>query len=358
MSSGGQEKESRMKRIISIVWFLVLAALLGFGQQSGAFFRIVAPANTKITAFNSQGYIIWTNSATDGVTCTVQRAATLAGPSNWVDYVRHRVTNATMNVRVHDPNPPAGMVLIPAGMNVGNDPDFGAYALTIQTTLYMDATEVTWEKWQEVRDWSSAKGYDLSGAGAGKAADHPVQQVNWYECAKWCNARSEKEGKTPCYTNADGSVYTNGSFSCGCNWSASGYRLPTKTEWEYAARGGLSGKRFPWGDVIDHTRANYCAYPQYYFYDQGYAGYDTRYATGEFPYIFTSPAGSFAPNGFGLYDMAGNVWEWCWESSDKGARLIRGGAWDDNAGNAQCGSSDWFEPGVAYSVNGFRTVCR
>ena len=334
-----------MKRIMSVVGLLVLTNLSGFGQQEAAFFRIVSSTNSGITALSSDGTLSWTNAATAGLTCMIQRAATLAGPSNWVDYVQHGVTSATMTVRVYDPNPIAGMRLIPAGMNSGTDPDFGAYSLTNAVAFYMDATGVTKAKWDEVYTWAVTNGYTFVNAGSGKASNHPVQKVSWYDCVKWCNARSAKEGKTPCYNLSGWS----------CNFSANGYRLPTNTEWAYAARGGLSGKRFPWGDTIMHSQANY--------YSSTLSAYDTSltrnyhpmYATGGTPY--TSPAGAFAANGYGLYDMAGNVWEWCNDASGSD-RSIRGGCWYDRASYARCGLSSWFAPDYAAIYYGFRSVCR
>ena len=241
--------------------------------------------------------------------------------------------------------PQSGMVQIPAGINNGTDPDFCAYSLTNQEAFYMDATEVTKAKWDEVYVWAVAHGYTFAHAGSGKTSNHPVYKVSWYDCVKWCNARSEKEGKIPCYNLSDWS----------CNFTVNGYRLPTNTEWEYAARGGLSGKRFPWGNIIDHTRANY--YGDRDSYNQGYERSDIRYATGAYPY--TSPAGAFAANGYGLYDMAGNVWEWCNDWSDSGGRRpIRGGSWYYYASFARCGYKYWCPPDGAYYFYGFRAVCR
>ena len=255
-----------------------------------------------------------------------------------------------------------GMILIPVGTNSGTDPNFGAYSLVLAGPLLMDRNDVTKAQWDEVRNWGLTHGYTDLSVGGGKTNNHPVQTVSWYDCVKWCNARSEKEGRIPAYyvDSAKSMVYKTGATNIEDNcvdWS-NGYRLPMTNEWEYAARGGLSGKRFPWGDTIDHSLANYKGNPSVYSYDFGYAGYDVRYSFG---YAYTSPMGSFeaGKNGFGLYDMAGNVYQWCWSwyPGYKGLyRVNCGGCWDGFAYDCLVGGSDSGSPGGAGSGLGFRAV--
>lgn len=272
------------------------------------------------------------------------------------------------------PSAPAGMVLIPAGSFVmgdsfdeGNSGERPTH--TVQVSAFsMDRTEVTNDLMVEVMQWAYDRGkvsattssvrnlegngqplLDLSdgdcritwngsrfGMKAEMGSGYPCVEVSWYGAAAFCNYRSLMEGRTPCYDLGDWS----------CDGSANGYRLPTEAEWEKAARGGARGRRFPWGDTISHHQANYRS-------DSGIA-YDVSPTRGYHPdyesegSAHTSPVGSFAPNGYGLYDMAGNVWEWCgdWYSSDyygssptsdpRGPstgsyRIMRGGSWDSFA---------------------------
>jgi formylglycine-generating enzyme required for sulfatase activity len=183
-----------------------------------------------------------------------------------------------------------------------------------------------------------------------------VQTVDWYDSVKWSNARSQQAGLTPVYYTDAGLtlIYTNGDYptTVFANWTANGYRLPTEAEWEKAARGGLSGQRFPWGNIITENLADYQASPSSYSYDLGpYTGYNTNFNSGS---AYTSPVGYFAANGYGLYDMAGNLFAWCWDwygtpygqptntnptgPATGSNRVVRGGAWTDYADGERCAS--------------------
>ncbi len=371
-----------MKRMVGVLGscLVLMAVSTGFGQQTAVYFRVVSPTNSMITALSSDGTLSWTNAATVGVTCTVQRATTLVGSSNWVDYVRHEVTNAAMALRLFDPTPPAGMALIPAGsfqmgdnLGEGGEAEWPVHTVYV-SAFYMDKIEVTWDKWKEVRTWAAANEYDIGSVGAGKADSHPVYNVNWYDCVKWCNARSEKEGRPPCYTRGGATYKAEQHDDIVCNWSAAGYRLPTEAEWEKAARGGLSGKRFPWGDTISHSRANYSSSASFAYDTSPTRGYHPDYDNAPSPY--TSPAGSFVANGYGLYDMSGNLGEWCWDEFDfypsgsvtnpRGPatapsggsyRVFRGGSWYISADFCRSASRRNFGPHVRNDCfNGFRAV--
>ena len=308
----------------------------------------------------------------------------------------------TVNVAIDRTLPvgpiPGGMVLIPAGsFEMGNsmDPAEGAtselpvHAVCV-STFYMDRYEVTNQLWNDVRAWGLSHGYsDLPPAYGGnnfynKGSTHPVNLVSWWDVVKWNNARSERDNLLPAYYTNDArtTIYKTGNVyvtNAQVKWSGNGYRLPTEAEWERAARGGAAGHRFPWSNVetIDHTQATYYSYRSGGSHTFGYdvspnVGYNPTYAVGNTPY--TSPVGSLAANNYGLYDMAGNVWEWCWDWYDaysslpstdpqgppytNAGRVLRGGHWVSSAQNCRAATRGANGSSSATVEFGFRSVRR
>ena len=276
------------------------------------------------------------------------------------------------------PPPPTNMTVVHVeSFTMGDNLDGEDASLPLHSVLVsefqMDKYLVTKQLWDAVYNWAIMHHYSFDYGADAKAANHPVQMVTWYDCVKWCNARSEQEGRIPAYyTSAwQTNVYRSGQTNVQNDWVKwdRGYRLPTEAEWEKAARGGLNGKRFPWGDIISWTQANYYSVSWLPYDKNTNSGYHPAFASGAL--LYTSPVGAFATNGYGLYDMAGNVEQWCWDWYDDYSnasqtdphgpgsgsyRVFRGGDWYDLALYCRSAYRNSDVPGLRAPYLGFRCV--
>ncbi|TWJ06446.1 formylglycine-generating enzyme required for sulfatase activity [Stackebrandtia albiflava] len=154
----------------------------------------------------------------------------------------------------------------------------------------------------------------------------PVESVSWNDAVRFCNALSEREGLSVAYRFTDDDVVWDES--------ATGYRLPTEAEWEYACRAGTTGPRYGALDEIAWYRGN----------------------SGERPHR----AGELAPNPWGFHDMLGNVWEWCWDLYDTAVygdyRVLRGGGWCDEQWSCRAGVRRRSMPTFRIDDVGFRVA--
>jgi hypothetical protein len=226
------------------------------------------------------------------------------------------------------PNFSPEMISVMGGSMPGNSAFAGQAVDSFQIGKY----EVTFGEWLEVKNWAILNGYDLDIAGSGTSSQNPVTSVSWYDVVKWCNAKSEKEGLTPAY-NLDGSVYRTGASIPTLDATANGYRLPREVEWEWAAHGGSSSAGYIYSGSNDATAVAWYS---------GTAG------------VGTKAVGTKLANELGIFDMSGNVWEWC-EDSTENAHFLRGGCFSENIGLHPIADTRYWGPsGTAYNDTGFR----
>ena len=280
---------------------VILSLIAGCGEESSNSPPVIDSFEASSTDVVTNSEVILTVSATDDdgddLTYTYQSTGgTISGTGNVVTWIAPATAgNYTITVDISDgelnvqdivtitvvtpETPPVsleGMVFIPAGeFEMGDSLDRITWALPVHTVyldaFYMDIYEVTNAQYQKFMEATGRAAHRHLSDPKYRAPEQPVVGVNWHDAvayAKWA-----------------------------------GKRLPTEAEWEKAARGGLVGKRFPWGNRDpDGSQCNFADM------NLDYIESDNSVDDG---FAFTAPVGRYLPNGYGLYDIAGNVWEWC-----------------------------------------------
>jgi formylglycine-generating enzyme required for sulfatase activity len=283
------------------------------------------------------------------------------------------------------------LVLIPTGEFLMGSPDSDKDAqddekpqhrVRITRPFYMGATEVTVGQFRKLVEstglrtkaetdgkggygWNEAKGtweqdakYTWRNPGFAQTDDHPVVEVSWNDAIAFCNKLSELEGLRPYY-----------QFAAGAQSGGDGYRLPREAEWEYACRAGTT-TRYQVGDDPE-TLAEVGNVADATLKAKGGVFSTGTTISVRDGYVFTAPVGRFRSNAFGLFDMHGNVWEWCWDGyaadyykGPPGAdprgplqaadRVNRGGGWNLNPRYCRAADRDWNTPGHRSGSLGFR----
>jgi len=238
-------------------------------------------------------------------------------------------------------NAPDGMVRVEGGTftmgSPANEPgrrdDEVQHQVTV-SSFYMGKYEVTQKEYQEVMGTNPSRF---------KGDNLPVEQVSWFDAVKYCNKRSQREGLTPAYT-------IKGLLGKKVTWNrnANGYRLPTEAEWEYACRAGTTTAYNTGASISDNTG--------WYWDNSGKT---------------THPVGQKPANAWGLYDMHGNVDEWCWDwygdypsgaqtdpvgASSGSNRVWRGGSWNQSAQYVRSALRINLSPTLRINILGFRVL--
>lgn len=280
-----------------------------------------------------------------------------------------------VEIKISEPMP-AGLVLIPHGsFKRAESTSNPSHTVILTKDFYICDHEVTQKEWFDVM---GVKQEDMYATDKGWGDNYPVYYVNWYAAIAYCNKRSVKEGLTPCYTVSGVTDWAALNFasiptssdpdwnSATCDFNASGYRLPTEAEWEYAALGDYKDNP-NWNGYGNSSDSSAIVF----------AGYDETNALGDYAWYSgnasskTHEAKKKTENSYSLYDMSGNVSEWCWDwygnydsanvTDPTGApsgsgRVYRGGNWSSSAGICSVADRGDYNPYSRYDYIGFRVV--
>lgn len=253
------------------------------------------------------------------------------------------------------PEPKDNLVFVQGGTFKNNKSNFAGRNATL-SNFYIGKYEVTQKEWEDVM------GNNPSGF---KGDQLPVEMVSWYDAVEYCNQRSIQEGLKPHY-NIDKDIpdlnnkndNDNIKWTVTINEGTNGYRLPTEAEWEYAASGGQESKNYT------YSGSNNADKVAWYWKNAG-----DKILTGDWnwPAIEsnknkTKLIGTQQPNELGIYDMSGNVREWCWdwysdaESQIASFRVVKGGGWIGGVNNNEIAFRGKFDANGFGPDQGFRVV--
>jgi formylglycine-generating enzyme required for sulfatase activity len=206
--------------------------------------------------------------------------------------------------------------------------------VTVTRSFALGMVPVTQGLWEAVTGQNPSRFHDRD-----DASQRPVETVSWFDAVRFCNALSVKLGLAPAYTIGDGDEPV-----VSCDFGATGFRLPTEQEWEYAARSGGDAFVYAGSDDLDEVG----------WYDQSDIG-------------STQPVAGKRPTRWGVYDLSGNVWEWCWDvyrdhsagpdvsvAPGEERRVSRGGSWFSTAAVARAANRYSYYPGVRHDFLGVR----